>query len=254
MRYGNRTRVTTQVRTWLPPSGFSPLLLSPFLWLDASDPSTITTSGSSVSQWNDKSGNARNVTQATAASQPTLLTSAQNGLNTIQFDGSNDWLARAATGFPTTGSRHMFAAVKYTGSASGYQHIAIWGNSTDTLNSSWGLVTSRISTSYYGRVHIWANPSNSPLTTQTLATNTWHEINASYNGASTTIYANGTQGETKSVTLTTLVNQNFVVGARTFSPAEYWTGEIGEIILYDYVLSTQQRQDIESYLKLKWGI
>ena len=38
----------------------------PFLWLDASDASTITHSSGSVSQWADKSGNAFHFTQTTA--------------------------------------------------------------------------------------------------------------------------------------------------------------------------------------------
>lgn len=44
------------------------------MWLDASDSSSVTTSGSSVSAWNDKSGNGNNATQATAANQPTYTT------------------------------------------------------------------------------------------------------------------------------------------------------------------------------------
>src|ERR1700748_1258223 len=40
------------------------------LWLDASDSSTLTLNGTNVSQWNDKSGNGNNATQATMVSQP----------------------------------------------------------------------------------------------------------------------------------------------------------------------------------------
>lgn len=71
---------------------FSPLDLSPQAWYDASDTTTITSSGGAVSQWNDKSGNSRNVTQATAARQPGTGAVTQNGLNVLTFDGG-DWLA-----------------------------------------------------------------------------------------------------------------------------------------------------------------
>jgi hypothetical protein len=40
------------------------------LWLDAADAGTITLNGSTVSQWDDKSGNSRNFAQATGANQP----------------------------------------------------------------------------------------------------------------------------------------------------------------------------------------
>ena len=62
------------------------------LWLDASDTSSITASSGSVSQWNDKSGNASNFTQATGANQPTTGTRTINGKNVIDFDGTNDFL------------------------------------------------------------------------------------------------------------------------------------------------------------------
>lgn len=49
------------------------------LWLDADDASTITLNGSNVSQWDDKSGNNRHASQATAANQPAYLTTGFNG-------------------------------------------------------------------------------------------------------------------------------------------------------------------------------
>lgn len=49
---------------------WTPAQLTTSVWLDAADASTITLNGSTVSQWNDKSGNARNAVQATTAYQP----------------------------------------------------------------------------------------------------------------------------------------------------------------------------------------
>lgn len=49
---------------------WTPAQLQTALWLDAADASTVTLNGSTVSQWSDKSGNGRNATQSTAASQP----------------------------------------------------------------------------------------------------------------------------------------------------------------------------------------
>jgi hypothetical protein len=57
------------------------------LWLDAGDSSTITLNGSTVSQWDDKSGNARHVTQATAGNQPDYSS------DIIAFNGTSDYLA-----------------------------------------------------------------------------------------------------------------------------------------------------------------
>ena len=75
---------------------FSPEDLSPALWLDASDASTITESGGAVSTWADKSGNGYDVTQATAANKPTTGTRTLNGLNVVDFDDNDELVSSAA--------------------------------------------------------------------------------------------------------------------------------------------------------------
>jgi hypothetical protein len=251
-RFGPRSRPATQVETWLPRPSFSPGSLAPFLWLDAGDTTTITSTNGFVSQWNDKSGNGRHVSQSTGNKQPSLVTNARNGLSTINFDGSNDSLTRSASGFPTSGNRHLFAAVKYTGNSTLLlQHIAIWGNNNSTLYTSWGLCFKWTSPSYFSTVHIWGEQN--PTSASALATNTWHEVNASYDGTRTRLFTNGIEATPNTRTVTTAVAGSFLVGARTNGEAEYWTGEIGEIILYDFELSLADRQLVQGYLKSKWG-
>ena len=60
---------------------WSPLTLSPTLWFDADDASTITTSGSSVTAWNDKSGNNDHPTTLTNVTQSGTI----GGKNTMTF-------------------------------------------------------------------------------------------------------------------------------------------------------------------------
>lgn len=98
------------VSSWL---NFTPLSLQPDLWLDASDISTITSSGSpaKVSQWDDKSGNGRNFTQSTAAQQPLTNTRTINNLNTIEFTGNEAMTAGDVLDLGTN-SITVFAVVK----------------------------------------------------------------------------------------------------------------------------------------------
>jgi hypothetical protein len=65
-------------------SGFSPQVIPGLaLWLDAADQSTFTfSSGSNISQWNDKSGNGRN---AIAETSPILSNSG------VYFSGSSSF-------------------------------------------------------------------------------------------------------------------------------------------------------------------
>ena len=66
---------------------------------DASDTSSITVA-TGVSQWNDLSGNARHLLQATAASQPTYSLANKS----VTFDGTDDYMKAVAftLGQPTT--------------------------------------------------------------------------------------------------------------------------------------------------------
>jgi hypothetical protein len=57
------------------------------LWLDGADPSTLTLAGSSVSQWNDKSGNGGHATQSTSGNRPTFT-----GSGVVFNAASSQWL------------------------------------------------------------------------------------------------------------------------------------------------------------------
>ena len=74
---------------------WTPAELSPLLWLDAADLSSISVSGSGVSQWRDKSGYELHFGQSTDGQRPALVTA--DGLPAILFDGSNDNLTANAT-------------------------------------------------------------------------------------------------------------------------------------------------------------
>jgi hypothetical protein len=75
----------------LPTNEWTPAeLTGKVLWYDASDASTITVA-TGVSEWQDKSGNARHLTQATTSKQPTW-----NSVDAISADGSNDLLESGA--------------------------------------------------------------------------------------------------------------------------------------------------------------
>lgn len=62
-----------------------------YQWLDASDSSSITSSSSLISQWNDKSGNGYHATQSTDSKKPSISTSPSNGLPSVVFgpDGNS---------------------------------------------------------------------------------------------------------------------------------------------------------------------
>ena len=55
-------------------------------WYDAADSASVTLDAGRVSQWSDKSGNARHATNTTSGStQPSYTTAGRNGLNVLSF-------------------------------------------------------------------------------------------------------------------------------------------------------------------------
>ena len=82
------------------------------LWIDASDASTITLDGSNnVEQWDDKSGNGRNLVQATVSLRPGYLASGINGLPAVVGDGIDDVMTW--TQFSSGTNHNFYLAVAF---------------------------------------------------------------------------------------------------------------------------------------------
>ena len=58
------------------------------MWVDATDSTTLTFSGTNVSQWNDKSGNGYNFTQPDTGRYPAYTVSGINSMTTWYFTGA----------------------------------------------------------------------------------------------------------------------------------------------------------------------
>jgi hypothetical protein len=69
---------------------WNPSMIQTALWLDAADASTLTLSGSNVTQWSDKSGNSRHATPYSIS--PTYNATGLDNKGTIQFNGSTQAL------------------------------------------------------------------------------------------------------------------------------------------------------------------
>lgn len=89
-------------------------------WLDASDSSTITLSGSSISLWEDKAGSndaddaVNNSNTKITTQRPTIATAAQNSLDAVNFNGSQWFDHNTARGMLRNRSCALMAvAMKY---------------------------------------------------------------------------------------------------------------------------------------------
>ena len=231
------------------PTPWTPARISTALWLDAADSSTITLNGSTVSQWIDKSGNARNFSQPTAANQPAYSTNALNGKNVINFVSTDSLTRSSAIPFNDLGDNSLYIVGNRTG-RSGQFNVAVvivravqrsrsilfnylsatgrWGTyaTTETLSPSGNVGTS------YKICELIADQ----------ATNTY------------LFYQDGTSQGSYGVVNTNTVFSNPTSFIGNDLNNAWLEGNVAEIIFCDEKNSGADRQRIEGYLAHKWGL
>ena len=233
--------------------GFSPDQVADLaMWLDASDAATVTLDSGAVSQWDDKSGNARNATQTTANNRPT--TTAVNGLTALSFDGANDVLT--FTGVSRTDETWIIAAAQ-TADQSGQRQFLSDGGDGKGISAT--KSTNKLAEFAFGgftegtnRLRVeYAASAATPLGPAVLSV-----VRSAANGGF--VYIDGTQrtsnvGGTFDKFTTSNADTMSKIGAYSSSLFQL-EGWIGEIICYSRAVSADERLAVERYLGRKWGI
>lgn len=211
------------------------------LWLDTDDASTFTySSGTVVSQWTDKSGNSRHAVQATVANQPSR-SGTQNGRPTVVFTGASQTLATATPATTQTLDWTIVVACVRTGG--GTQSVVVMnGQATDGYGV--GLRANGPNVGFLrGNIAWTATTTPDPAAPAVLV------LMRSSVGGNWWMFMNGV-----SLSFTgTVAPSAPAVETRLASTVHRFQGEIYEVLIYNRELPTTDRQQVESYLKAKWG-
>ena len=241
---------------WLP-TRIAPLQL----WLDAADQNSMTLSGTSLTQWNDKSGSGNHVLNSYISGTITYST------RKLSTDGNSFFYAPVSTQRATYTNFQVFIVYTWLASTAGTNQ-ALWGGDAGGWNRLQLLSFPELSSGADSFALSWgnqgsgfANPPNGVLYT---GLNTASQLiyHASYNGFTTNgsaLYING-------------VNQgSFTDSASVGSPnpvlTNTWFSAIGpaigaypaqvsfnEILIYTTTLTDRERQSVEGYFAWKWGL
>lgn len=244
---------------------FDPLSLSPALWLDASDASTLydaptggslVTTGNAVARWEDKSGNAQHALQGTPGSCPTRQNSVQNGLGSIRFDGTNDGLRVVDSGFVDLNVFSIFAVVK-TNARSSSKSVLNKGNYTSAAGTNYELVITTASSGSWSAGIAQTTTFRSVATANTTNTTLLGMLRSTDAGAR--LYVNESLTGTTTAISGALnnVSADLGVGCRGFGAigaVDSLGGDIFEILIFQSALSDANRQAVEAYLNAKWAI
>jgi len=209
---------------------FNPSYMTTALWLDAADTETITTVSGGVSQWNDKSGNSINATQATSGSRPTISTNTLNSRQTLDFQTSK--------------------FVSHSGVALRSLAIVARVESYSNLDSlvgepvnGYGLRLDNITSYRIGNNDDFPNPTGRVVRVNGYPTNigtltSWHIV---------------------TVTIPIAPRFSFNRVGKYFDGygmflARPWNGEIAEVIYSTSTLEIDKLNTLEGYLAHKWGL
>lgn len=223
-------------------STFSPLSLSPALWLSDT--------GSDPSVWPDLSGNGRHAVQATGASQPAIVTGELNGRQVRRFDGGDwfetsvvpfDWCAAVTIFWITKAIGHCIQIESHNFNANAAFIVSSepGGFNLAGLNTGYGYSIAQEYESTTGDFHVCSSVLNTDLETNEAV-----------------IYRDGIERTVSrpwwnTNSLGGFASNSVFIGCRD-GAGYFMLGDMAEIIIYPYALDAFKRQSVERFLNLKW--
>ncbi len=219
------------------------------LWLLAEE--GVTTSGSDVTDWLDHAAGAYTFSQGTTANQPELVADAVNGHSVIRFDGTNDALTSNFVVEPQS----IFSVIKNTDTGSNER--TFFGMESDAAGSADGVYMKANNNSGNAEASYLLGSSLTSASSTSLDNEFYlHTGSINTSTAQVSLEINGgdlatDSGGGRAVTLT-----ESAVGAGYVSDtlSGYFQGDVAEILAFSDEKTGTDRQKIESYLALKYGI
>lgn len=210
----------------------------------------LNNSGDTVSGWFDQSGFERTVSQPGSQLFKPRLTSSTGNINfnrMVNFDG-NDVLFGTDAGLSSSNERRTFLGVATNSNTNEFRYIASYGAHNVSLNNTFSFGKS----STYN-VGVSGGFTTHQTTYSVLPLNSAHLYYADKNNTQMRASRNGQPITGTSLSLTTVLNSNFNIGAYT-NNTFFWEGRIGDVIVYSDTLTTSDMNKVNSYLALKYGL
>ena len=219
---------------------------------------TAATNGQAVQQWNTQTGT-NHFTQATAGERPTFRTNRINGYPILEFTGNTHISAGVNVGVTSTGSFNMFLVIK--------QNSYVLGGMTDGSGSfivdrvvednnlmSFKMVTN----SRYGYQKRSDTGGNlgGPVSSATVPTGVYQMIDYyRVYGSQFGLYIDGRLDATDNTGASdAILGTRVKLGRHAVGANQGMNGEIAEVILYRGAVSAADRNKVDSYLALKYGL
>jgi hypothetical protein len=226
------------------------------LWLKAD--AGVTLVGGEVDVWADQSGNGRDFSAPALANRP-AYSGTLNGLPVLTFDGSTDHLtgnAASLTIARNVSGVTIIAVVKYaTGGADQRLFSTSTGASTTNVRNLISSMSSIYRTS--GR-RLDADSAQNIDTVTTVTGNpaiqsaVFRYSVATAGSGVNSVMVDGvfqTPGNSSDTD-----SQRTAIGVALSLTGQFLNGDLAELIIYQRAISVEERNSVERYLSVKWGI
>lgn len=222
---------------WTPAVYTSSALLG---WYDSADDTTLTISSSAVSNWLDKSGNLRHLSQGTSGQRPAY------GADGLTFDGSNDIMQ--GTGLSSISNISMFMVAKYV-STVGEDLVFSYG-----LNS-YGALRGFYRNSTTQGFGTWSN--DVPTSSLGVDVGNFHIFEVIQSGGQIYLLRDGNVDSVypRSISVPNVTGSAAIdVGGLRYSGSYYSNISIKELVSFPSAISDTDRILTEGYLAWKWNL
>jgi hypothetical protein len=212
------------------------------LYQDSAGTTPATADGDPVGYWTDASTSAAHSKQTTSTKRPTLKTGANgiNGLPVIQFDGGDDYLSDGAT--ISLKPFSIFAVFKPTNFSA---TRTIIGGHVNGMQFRADQPSGTLHLVKQGAVDLGSASSNLTAATAVLVAGTYDSSGNYTFRINRAAAGSGTNNQT-------IPTDSIYVGSNN-AISEFMLGPIGEILIFNTVISGSDLTNIESYLSGRWG-
>lgn len=213
------------------------------LWLRSD--LAVTSASSSVSTWGDVSGLENDATQSTGGNQPTWVESVINGNPALQFNGTSSKMSLPTSSDLGIQSNPYEFFVVGKSSSSNVQFLIAGGALEQFeyhLNGSTGARFIPTTLAYIDKGTAGSYTNGSA-----------HLFSARASASGGAVRVDGVDGGTSESNLLSSDGGNLLLGVRG-DGTYYFNGDIAEVIIYNRVLSAEERTSVEQYLKSRYAI
>lgn len=239
---------------------WTPAEIPTLAWYDAADTASLTLVSGNVSQWNDKSGNGRVISQATSGHQPSFAS------ETVSFDGVDDSLYRSGAFMYANGSVDIYVAGAFSNGAASRRFVTEVSSTNGSVqyspfqnrNNSNRTMMSAYMKNDQGTLLF--SDADSYSTAGAFDISIRKIYQASDSGASMAGRVDGgdltTTPYTRSgtMTLTSFGLGGIIPNSPGGTGSFYMRGDLNEIVIVPGQLGDPARKKIEGYLAHKWNL